>query len=116
MRRLHLPALIVAAFLWGYLAVPAHAASGAAAPRTHAAKPPERECQHDPTVRDAAAPGDLEIIDGTWFECVCELHVFVAPDCNWYEITSPAREPKAKRAKPKHRRVVIHAALPAVVS
>lgn len=41
--------------------------------------------------------GDLEIIQGVWFECVCEQRVFTPPTCDWYEITSPAQDPQTLR-------------------
>lgn len=113
MRRLHLPALIVAAFLWGYLVVPAHAESHAKVPVAHA--PPDKPCHFDNRM-------DIEIVNGIWFECSCEA-LMVGSVCDWYEITEPAHDPhsppklkRAAKAKAKHRRVVIHAALPAVVS
>lgn len=90
--------------------VPEHSQAGTRSPAPRRATPPERECQPDPAMPGAAGPGDLEIsADGTWFECVCELHVYTEPDCMWYEITSPAREPDRLRklpAKAKHTRLL----------
>lgn len=83
--------------------VPEHSQAGTRSPAPRRATPPERECQPDPAMPGAAGPGDLEIsADGT-------------PDCMWYEITSPAREPerlrklpaKAKRTRLLARRVII---------
>lgn len=95
--------LLISLMLAAVLLLPVTDARAARAPHTEL---PTRECQHDPTAVGAAGPGDLEIApDGTWFECVCELHVFTAPDCTWYEITSPAADPqRLKRLTPLARR------------
>lgn len=39
----------------------------------------------------------VEIIDGVWFECSCEHMPFGKPVCDWYEITSPAQDPRGLR-------------------
>jgi hypothetical protein len=87
--------LVTAAIIVAACLVPEHAPAA-----IHAA-PPAQECQHDPAATDAAGPGDLVITaDGTWFECVCEMRVFTVPDCGWYEILQPARDPQRARRIP----------------
>lgn len=40
---------------------------------------------------------NIEIIDGVWYECSCEHMPYGKPVCDWYEITSPAQDPRALR-------------------
>lgn len=40
---------------------------------------------------------NIEIIGGVWFECSCEHMPFGRPVCDWYEITSPAQDPRSLR-------------------
>lgn len=60
--------------------------------------PPTSPCENADHV------GNLEIIEGVWFECVCEKRIYTPDTCDWYEITSPAVDPtqlrKWKRAHP----------------
>ena len=60
-------------------------------------EPPSTPC-------DADHIGDLEIIHGVWFECVCEQRVFTPSTCDWYEITSPAQG--ARKIRKAKKRIV----------
>lgn len=52
---------------------------------------------------------NIEIIDGVWFECSCEHMRFGPPVCEWYEITSPAQDPRAlRRWLKRHPRIHVH--------
>lgn len=106
-----LAAILVAFTLTLTVVAESRAASHVKAPRS--ANPPARPCTFQNRL-------DIEIVGGIWFECSCEA-LMVGTVCDWYEITEPAHDPHhaptlKKHAKPKHRRVVIHAAIPAVVA
>lgn len=91
--------LVTAAIVVAACCVPehGHAAVHSPVPIVRAI-PPDAECSR-------SFVGALHIDeDGTWFECVCEMLRFVDPVCDWYEITTPAQDPRALR----RRAIVMH--------
>lgn len=108
--RLAVIGVFVALIFLGICETAAHAGVNARTPAAQA--PPERPCTFQNRL-------DIEILNGVWFECSCEA-LIIGTVCDWYEITSAAQEPaasrKVNRAKPKHRRIAIHVAHPAVVA
>jgi len=97
--------VLLTAILAAALVAPAasHAAPVARAPVVKytvvrfVVEPPSSPC-------DADHIGDLEIIHGVWFECVCEQRVFTPATCDWYEITSPAQG--ARKIRKAKKRIV----------
>jgi len=101
--------IVTAIFIVSFVALVGISRAGVTSRAPAKATPPSAPCDFQHRM-------DIMVIDGIWFECSCEA-LMVGTVCDWYEVTSPAHDPNEKvKRTAKHRRIIVHARIPAVVA